>query len=160
MVCSGKVLVRNRHWPAGFGLVEILVALAVGAMGFLGAAALTVAGLRASRTALHQQVAATLAADMADRIRANALGLDSYVGTGPGEDAGCTARNGGCAPQVLAADDWLHWLADVAALLPPEASAAIERAGGVDGGGPCTIALQWPEPGHEGLASYRLVFQQ
>jgi type IV pilus assembly protein PilV len=160
MVRSTCSLPRPRHRSAGFGLVEILVALAVGAMGLLGAAALTVAGLRTGRTALHQQVAATLAADMADRIRANALGLDSYAGTGPGEDAGCTAGDGGCTPQALAGDDWLHWLADVAARLPPEASAVIERAGAAGAAGTCTIALQWPEPGHAGLASYRLVFRQ
>lgn len=135
------------------------MALAVGAIGLLGAAALTVTGLRTGRTALNQVVAATLAADMADRIRANALGRDAYAGAGPGEDAGCTAGGVGCTPEDLAADDWLHWLADVTDRLPPEASAEIDLADGTGADGTCTISLQWPEPGYASLAGYRLVFQ-
>jgi type IV pilus assembly protein PilV len=156
MHCSSSSLARPIRRPAGFGLVEILVALAVGAMGLLGAAALTVTAMRSGRTALNQLVAATLAADMADRIRANARGREAYVGEGPGEDAGCTAGGAVCGPEALAADDWLHWLADMADTLPPEAGASIEMAGA---GGTCTIALQWPEPGYATLTGYRLVFR-
>ena len=55
----------------GFTLVEVLVALVVMSVGMLGIAALYLEGLRAGRTALYRTTAVNLAADMADRIRAN-----------------------------------------------------------------------------------------
>lgn len=63
---------RNAH--AGFGLIESLVALVVVSVGMIGIAALYGHGLRAETTALYQTVAVNLAADMADRLRANRRG--------------------------------------------------------------------------------------
>jgi type IV pilus assembly protein PilV len=67
-----RIVMSNAH--GGFGLLESLVALAVVSVGMMGIAALYGHGLRAETTALYQTVAVNLAADMADRLRANRRG--------------------------------------------------------------------------------------
>ena len=93
----------------GFTLVEVLVALVVMSVGMLGIAALYLEGLRAGRTALYRTTAITLAADMADRIRANRNAGLAYAGTGPGADGDCVNGAVDCTAEELAADDWLDW---------------------------------------------------
>ena len=69
----------GRHHSSGFSIVEALVALVVLSVGMLGIAALYVESLRAGRTAVYRTQAVNLAADMADRIRANRSVPDSWV---------------------------------------------------------------------------------
>ena len=71
----------------GFTLVEVLVALVVLAVGMLGIAGLYVESLRAGRTSIFRTTAVYLAADMADRIRANPQASADYAGIGPGSNA-------------------------------------------------------------------------
>ena len=61
----------RRHPCRGFGLTELLTAVVLLAIGLLGHVALLVAGLRAERNAANLATAATLAADLGERIRAN-----------------------------------------------------------------------------------------
>ena len=63
----------------GFTMVETLVALVVLAIGLLGIAALHLESLRAGRTAIYRTQAVNLAADVADRIRANRVALLDYA---------------------------------------------------------------------------------
>ena len=58
----------------GFSLVETLVALVVLSIGLLGIAALHIDSVRNGQSALQRTRAVNIAADMADRIRANPLG--------------------------------------------------------------------------------------
>ena len=148
--------VRRRH--AGFSLVEVLVAMVVMAVGLLGIAALYVEGLRAGRTSLYRTTAVTLAADMADRIRANARAGVAYAGTGPGADRACVAGGVDCDPAAMAEDDWFRWRADLADRLPEGAEAEIT----VVDAPPLrnyAIEIRWPEPGQDAPSSYRLVVQ-
>jgi type IV pilus assembly protein PilV len=154
----------NRNFPggpprlgtAGFGLVEVLVALAVGAIALLGAAVVAVDGLRAGGAALRATAATNLAADMAGRIRANRRAIAAYADAGPGWDAGCSADGTTCTPAEVAADDRFHWQAAIEAQLPRGAAAAIEA--GADGSAcPCTVEVNWPEPGAAHPARVRLV---
>ena len=62
-----------RARTGGFSIVEALVALVVLSVGMLGIAALYVESLRAGRSAVYHTQAVNLAADMADRIRANRM---------------------------------------------------------------------------------------
>lgn len=57
----------------GIGLIEVLVALVILAVGMLGIASLYVTTLQAKITAQSRMQAINLADDMADRIRANRL---------------------------------------------------------------------------------------
>lgn len=146
----------TRH--RGFTLVEVLVALVVLSVGMLGIAGLYLEGLRAGRTALYRTNAINLAADMADRIRANAGAGAAYAGTGPGVDGGCVNGPVDCTAADLAADDWYDWTNRFATQLPEGATGEIS----VDGAPPAprfTITVAWPEPGEEQPASYTLTVQ-
>lgn len=140
----------------GFSLVEVLVALVVMAVGLLGIAGLYVEGLHAGRTAVYRGAAVTLAADMADRIRANPAG--SYAGSGPGADMGCVNGAADCSASDLAADDWYRWLEDLRRRLPAGATAAIVRQD-LAPVSEYVITLSWPEVGQEAPASYALALQ-
>jgi type IV pilus assembly protein PilV len=146
--------------PRGFSLVEVLVALVVMAVGMLGIAALYVEGLRAGRTSVYRTTAVNLAADMADRIKANPVAGPAYAGTGPGADSGCVNGAEPCTPDELAADDWFRWLADLQARLPQGSSAQVDFS---PAAGPAparyTITVSWPEPGQEAPSTYQLLVQ-
>jgi type IV pilus assembly protein PilV len=141
---------------AGFTLVEVLVALVVMAVGLLGIAALYVEGLRAGRTAVYRSAAVTLAADLADRIRANPQG--AYAGTGPGADNGCVNGGVDCGADALAQDDWFRWLGDLRRRLPVGATASVEvrNLAPVD---EFIIRLSWPETGQDVPVSYTLALR-
>jgi type IV pilus assembly protein PilV len=144
----------------GFTLVEVLVALVVMAVGMLGIAALYAEGLRASRSAISRITAVTLAADMADRIRANPAARLAYDGAGPGVDQGCVNGADDCSPDELAEDDWFHWYGDVLARLPPGSDATVA----VDAPPPpaattYAITLRWPEVGQDVPVVYTLTVQ-
>ncbi|MEQ1801311.1 MAG: type IV pilus modification protein PilV [Gammaproteobacteria bacterium] len=142
----------------GFTLVEVLVALVVMSVGMLGIAALYLEGLRAGRTALYRTTAVTLAADMADRIRANRNAGIAYQGTGPGADGDCVNGAADCTAEALAADDWSDWSNLLAAQLPEGSSGEVQ----VDPAAPAatyTITVAWPEIGQEDPATYSLTVQ-
>jgi type IV pilus assembly protein PilV len=62
----------NRHRAAGLTMVEILIALVVISIGLLGVAGLHAMSLRNNYDALMRSHASALAADIIDRMRANA----------------------------------------------------------------------------------------
>lgn len=148
---------RIRH--AGFSLVEALVALLVLSIGMLGIAALYVESLRSGRTALLRTQAVTLAADMADRIRANRMGLDAYeaVVTSSNTNAACEPGGGGCDTQALARHDKAVWLGTLEEALPG-ATGTVDYDGGT---APPTyiITVTWSEPGQDEDSSYELRIQ-
>jgi type IV pilus assembly protein PilV len=138
--------------------VEVLVALVVMSVGMLGIAALYLEGLRAGRTALYRTTAINLAADMADRIRANRNAGAAYAGTGPGADGDCVNGAADCTAEELAADDWLDWNNTLTAQLPEGASGEVL----VEPTAPAatyTITVAWPEIGQEEPAIYTLTVQ-
>jgi len=61
----------NPKTQAGMSLVEVMVAVFVLAAGLLGLAALQSRSLAFAQTSLYRSIAADLAADLADRVRAN-----------------------------------------------------------------------------------------
>ena len=71
----------------GFTLVELLIALLVLSIGMLGIAALFAESLQAGRSAQLRTQAVSIAADLADRIRANHVSAGAYAGTGTGARA-------------------------------------------------------------------------
>jgi len=104
----------------GFTLLEVLVALVVIAVGMLGIAVLYVEGLKAERTSIYRTSAVNMAADLADRIRANPAAVAGYQ-VAPA-NSGCTNGIADCNPAALAADD-LFWVQqDLNNHLPPGAT--------------------------------------
>ena len=87
----------------GFTLLEVLIALVIFSFGLLALAALMAKGLQYNTSALHRSYASSQAYDMADRMRANRLGIDAgnyEEVSGAGSDPGCITS--GCNPAQMA----------------------------------------------------------
>jgi len=147
----------------GFTLVEVMVALVVMAVGMLGIAGLYIESLRSGQMSISYTNAVTLAASMADRIRANATGAGGYAGAAAGNGTGGTAANNcvngnaDCSAAQLALDDWFWWYENVKDQMPEgrQASVQVVNAPPVN---VYTIVLQWPERGLAAPVSYTLTF--
>lgn len=151
----------------GFTLVEVLVALVIFAVALLGIAALHIESLNSGRTALNRTQAVTLAADLADRIRANREACNvvdplspatcNYEGTGT-ENTNCESVTG-CTPAELAAHDIFRWRARGAQQLPGFTSSVDfvdEDPSSDEGANVYTITVGWIEPGTTADATYSL----
>jgi type IV pilus assembly protein PilV len=143
---------------AGFTLVESLVAMVVISVGMLGIAAMYVEGLRAGRTSIYRTAAVDLAADMADRIRANPNAQAAYAGAAAANGNGCVNAAANLSAATQAGCDLFFWGRQVATLLPGGA-AAITFAAGAGGPNSYTITLNWNEPGVDGALQYALAVQ-
>ncbi len=100
----------------GFGLIEILVALLILAIGLLGMASLQTASLQQTTGSQARTQAIFLAEDIVERIRANRPNRTAYVLTDPDAVACVTdfaITNGG-----VATDDLNEWRNALACLLP------------------------------------------
>jgi type IV pilus assembly protein PilV len=142
---------------AGFTIVEVLVALVVLSVGMLGIAGLYVLTLQSGGTAIYRTHAVNLAADMADRIRANRMAGVAYAAGAAGALA-CTGAGGSdCDPSELAADDVLQWNTELAAALPNgEGEVAVA---GVATPFTYTITVTWSEPGQTTESSYTMTVE-
>ncbi len=104
---------------SGFTLIEILVSALVLGIGLVGVAALQGVSLKNNQSTFMRSQAATLAYDLADRMRANLTGANAGA-YDPGTaaiDANCTTTTG-CSPANLARHDLAEWNAAIATLLP------------------------------------------
>lgn len=154
----------------GFTMVETLVALVILAIGLLGIAALYLDSLRAGRTAIYRTQAVNLAADLADRIRANRTVPLSYaVAFGeipPAESYVPVCGEGSnCAPEAVATDDLNLWKqqihgtvnagGDPVVLGPlPEADGSVTVTAGTPN--IYVITIRWTELGQDTPATYTL----
>lgn len=116
-------VMRRQHKAksAGFTLVEVLVAVAVLAVGLLGMAGLQVASLHFNHSAYLRAQATLMAYDMAERIKANPVGLANgnyNKQNAPDADiAGCLTVDG-CNPAQMAQHDLFEWKAALTRQLP------------------------------------------
>lgn len=107
----------------GFTLVEVLVTLVIFAFGMLGVAGLQMISLSNMDSAQFRSIASLKAAEMAERMRANAG--TSYAGVS-GADNKCRTTHyanryavpAECTPLKLAADDLWDWNQELASRLP------------------------------------------
>jgi len=151
-------LTQNRQ-IRGFTLIETLVAMVVLAVGMLGIAALYIEGLRSGQASVSRTTAVNLAADMADRIRANPNVPATYQGVGPGANNLCVNGPAACTPVQLAQEDWFWWLQDVQNRLPVGTVAGIAMDAVV--AAPAVqydVVVSWPEPGQAVPTTYQLRF--
>jgi type IV pilus assembly protein PilV len=125
----------------GFTLVEALIALLVLSIGMLGIAVLFVESLQAGRSAQLRTMAVSVAADLADRIRANRNPANAYA------DAGIGAR---------AIADLAEWRALAAAQLPRGEGEVRFLAGTAATPASYTIRVSWAETGESESVAYEL----
>ncbi|WP_018234362.1 type IV pilus modification protein PilV [Thioalkalivibrio thiocyanodenitrificans] len=108
-----------RH-ESGFSLIEVLIALAIFAVGLLGVASLQIVGLKSCYDAYLASQAVVLAQGMGDQLRVahrtdeSLLTQYLYNGDGPGGD--CEAPPNGAV--ALGSEDRDYWLNTVACALP------------------------------------------
>jgi type IV pilus assembly protein PilV len=124
--------------PAGFTLIEVLIAVLVMSIGLLGLASLQATSLRFNNDSSAQTQAAYLASDMADRMRANVSRAADYPGKAAGTNANCYTV-AGCSPDEMAANDIAEW-EQALATLPSGQGTITALAGGL-----FTITVMWDE---------------
>ncbi|MHB1199518.1 MAG: type IV pilus modification protein PilV [Polaromonas sp.] len=102
------------HDQAGFSLIEVLVTMVILMFGLLGIAGLLVSGVSNASSSEAMAKASQLAADMADRIRANPVvgvsATSQYITYWP--------DNPPASPTTIAQKDKKEWLEALAAQLP------------------------------------------
>lgn len=145
----------------GFTMVEVLVALVVLAIGLLGIAALYLNSLQSGRTAIYRTQAVNLAADLADRIRANRTAQVAYgtlFADAEVEVAGCYTT-GGCIDTDLASTDLARWKGTLAQLLP-NGQGQVVVALPVIPGDPTNyvVTVQWAEVGEAAPVTFQIGF--
>jgi len=124
-------------------MVEMLVALVVLAVGMLGVASLFGISLHSGSSAIARMQAVNLAADIADRIRANRRAAGAYAGAAANN--GCTgAAAVSCSPAQMAADDLYWWQRQLSrAIVGGTATGTIVFVGGTPA--TYTITITWIE---------------
>jgi type IV pilus assembly protein PilV len=105
----------------GFTLVEVLVAVVVLAIGLLGMAGLQVAGLHYNHNAYLRAQATLLASDIAERMKANPVGVQAGNYDNPtaaGTQADDCLTTTGCAAAAMAGHDFYEWNNALSTRLP------------------------------------------
>jgi type IV pilus assembly protein PilV len=108
-----------RRSQGGYVLLEALVAVVIASIGLIGAARMQTIGLSMNNSAQVRQKATLLGYQMADRIRANQVGVTAHAYDRPSAgDVTCLAAVTGCTPAQLAAADIGEWQGEIATQLP------------------------------------------
>lgn len=110
---------RNQQ---GFTFVEVLMAVLILGIGLVGVAGLQSIALGMNHGSYLRSQATLLAGDIADRMRANPVGVDNGAydmggGASAAENTDCESVTG-CNTGALAGHDLYEWTQRVAAVLP------------------------------------------
>lgn len=110
----------------GFTLLEVLIAVLVLAFGLMGLAGIQATGIKNNNSAYYRSVAAQYAAEMADRMRANATVDYSTKSASP--HAACKTTSG-CTPSEMAEHDFNEWINALQSALPSGTGTVTAKVG-------------------------------
>lgn len=124
MSISGRIPTKG---SGGFTLMEVLVTVVILSIGLLGVAGLQFGSLRGNQSAFHSSIVTALAAEGADRLRANVPGARDPMNPGvlrhsydelnaAGSDPGCIDTV--CTYEQLAQHDAYEWITSIETQLP------------------------------------------
>lgn len=128
----------------GFTLIEILVAMLVLSIGFLGLAGLQATSMRNNNSANLRSIASLQVYDMVDRMRSNPVGVSqgSYNNlNGIPNNAPSCGIGANCNPASIAQMDTAEWNSTNANLLPSGQGTVV----GAGAGSVFTITLMWDD---------------
>ena len=145
----------------GFTLLEVLIALLVFSLGLMGLAGLLVVSVQTNHSAYLRTQASFLAQTMADRMRANILGVwnakyvNTYGASSLGNSTTCLPP-AYCSYAQIATRDGMVWSNQLVSFLPnPTATIACPAPATIPSAdnltklppysGQCTITIQWAE---------------
>lgn len=126
---------------SGIGLVEVLIAVLILAIGLLGLASMQTNGMRMTNGSMSRSQAVFLANDIVERARANRDNREDYA-LAPDADGNVGACNLALAYDAtltVAQNDMAEWLNSLACLLP-EADASIAF---VTASNRMTVTVDW-----------------
>jgi type IV pilus assembly protein PilV len=165
---SHNVNSARRIRVRGFTLLEVLIALLVFSLGLIGLAGLLVLSVKTNYAATQRTQATFLAQSLAERMRANIIGVwqgnyDSASVTAVPAAACNPTAPAGCNPAGIASWDLSVWFDQVAQSLPaPNATIACTQnlvatppdlRSQPPYEGTCTIRLTWSEAIRRGTAT-------
>jgi len=143
-------------------MIEVLVALVILAIGMLGIAALHLRSLQSGRTATYRTQAVNLAADLADRIRANRTAVLTYgtLFADVAVEVPACFTTGGCIDSDLAASDLSRWKGSLALLLP-NGQGQVVVTPPIGAGEPASyvVTVRWAEAGEATPVTFQFGFQ-
>jgi len=139
-----------KRLQAGLSMIEVLVSLTIVAFGVLGLLGLQARALSFQRDSFDRRTAAEMVAQLAERIRANHIGLVSGAYDANYDVAFATpvvippcAIPAACTPGELATRDLRQWLAEYRRRTP--GSAAFFQWNVADPRS-ILVSIAWPEP--------------
>lgn len=138
----------------GFSMLEVLITLFILSVGLLGLAAMQAEGLKTSSGSLLRSKAVVAMADITDRMRANAAGLNNYsltLGETISLPAGSACVSNPCSATLMAQFDMAQWLTSLQAVGSglPGAQAAIAPLAAA---GRFRFTVSWTD--HQANAAY------
>ncbi|HJR72153.1 MAG TPA: type IV pilus modification protein PilV [Luteimonas sp.] len=139
--------IRSPRAMRGVGLIEVLIAVLVLAIGLLGVAAMQAAALRNSQSALERSQGVVNTYTILDAMRAN---VDVARNKGYDMPMTCTAPAAG----DLAANDRRFWLQTLQANL---GSAACGQIACDKNTSICTVTVQWDETRTGGVPNQQFI---
>ena len=144
LTCRQRIY-RSSHSMRGVGLIEVLIAVLIMAIGLLGIAAMQATTLRNSQSSVERTQAVVQTYTILDAMRAN---IDAARGGGYNLAMTCTAPSGG----TLITNDQRFWLQAVKTNLGSSACGQIDCVANA-----CTISVKWDDSrGKGGISAQTL----
>jgi len=153
---------RSRSDAAGFTLIEILVTVAIVAVGLLGLAKLQAAAISETQTSRTRSVITMQAESLANAMRSDrafwasttslpsftiaAGGTVTYGGAFPAAHAGgCTSPSTACSSGEMARDDVSFWATGFGSQFPTATGSMSCSTASSTGPTTCDLSLTWTE---------------